>query len=443
MSFDPLKAVHIHAHGARTIDTDVIGVAEEENLLIHACAFAAARQKLRETTPEGELIFRADYDPTLTWNVRATVLAFAGLADAHPGPLSRQALLFANGYRYPHQFRREAEGEDVGILFYEDPSTDHDGGDTPEINFRVALEFSDLDTTNHAGEETLGAGWTVTVPGYTPEPPVPDEFVEIPVQTPALIIDAAREDLGEDIFLAAANFGTAPLTATLYDGDPLGAGTAISDPLTLAAWLDQTEPDVPETTVTRNHAVVDWPATAADRTCSHILWVRNGINVSSKALAAPLAIPAFKGVRAPISALALQLTWPQAGDMAGSWTEHPARLATRYLFGAETLGPAETTCYVTCFDGDPQTTGNAIGDPDLTLERSVAGWTVAGSTATSAAAVNGTDAAPPGGWTIPFAVVGIGDVQTWWIVKEFSPPLFVPEGSTISIAAGEFTVTSA
>jgi hypothetical protein len=36
---------------------------------------------------------------------------------------------------------------------------------------------------------------------------------------------------------------------------------------------------------------------------------------------------------------------------------------------------------------------------------------------------------------------GINDVQTWWIVKEFSPPLFVPEGFTMSIDPGSLSVT--
>lgn len=447
MSFNSALAVHIHAHGNRTIDTGVIGVAEEENLIIHACGFSASRQKIRETTPEGELIFRADFDPVLTWNIRATVLAWTGLADAHPGPLSRQALLFANGNRYPHQFRREAEGEEVGILFYEDPNTEHEGGDTPESSFRIALEFSDLDTTNHAGAETITPqpagwnGWTVTVPGFTPEPPVPAEWAEIPVQTPALLTAGSLADLEEDVFLAAGNF-TGSITATLYNGDPAGAGVAISDPLTLSAWTDQTEPSAPETTVTRNQAAVDWPATAADRTCTHIRWQRGSV-VATKALAAPLVIPAFKGVRAPAGALALQLTWALDGNMAASAVESPARFLTRYLFGAESLNTPETTLLVQCYDGDPHTTGVALGDTNLTLARSGAGWTIAAGTVESAAGVAGVATAPPGGWSIPFAVAFIDDVQTWFIVREFDPPLTVAPGGTISIAAGDLAVTPA
>lgn len=39
-----------------------------------------------------------------------------------------------------------------------------------------------------------------------------------------------------------------------------------------------------------------------------------------------------------------------------------------------------------------------------------------------------------------FVIVGINDVQTWWIVKEFTPPLFVPEGGVVSTAIGELGV---
>lgn len=169
MSFNAALAIHIHTHGDRTLSLETVALAEEESLLIHRVSFTADRQiKLRETDADGRLIFRADADPVLRWNVSATVLEWEGLADAHPGPLSREALIFANGPRasgrYPHQFRKQLAGEDVGILFYESPSTEHEGGDTSEISFGIALEFSDLETTT---EEA----WTTQVPAWTdPEP---------------------------------------------------------------------------------------------------------------------------------------------------------------------------------------------------------------------------------------------------------------------------------
>lgn len=170
-AFDPSYAVHVQTHGGRTLNTAVIGVLEEASLLVHSVACRGSRQKLREFDHEENLILRADYDAVLTWSVTATVLDFSGLADYHPGaPLSRQGLLFANGGRTPYQFRREASGDEVGVLYFEDPSTSHDGGDTPEISFGVTLEFSDLDTDRFPGEETTGEGWTVTVPGFTPDP---------------------------------------------------------------------------------------------------------------------------------------------------------------------------------------------------------------------------------------------------------------------------------
>lgn len=165
MSFNPALAIHVHTHGDRTLALETVALAEEDNLLIHSVSFTADRQiKLRETDADGRLIFRADADPVLSWNVRATVLEWAGLADAHPGPLSREALIFANGpralTRYPHQFRKQLAGEDVGILFYEQPNTEHEGGDTSEISFRIALEFSDLQTTTTEAWTTQVTGWT-------------------------------------------------------------------------------------------------------------------------------------------------------------------------------------------------------------------------------------------------------------------------------------------
>lgn len=431
MSFDPLKAVHIHAHGARTIGAEMIGVAEEENLLIHACGFSASRQKIRETTPEGELVFRADFDPTLTWNVRATVLAFAGLADAHPGPLSRQALLFANGYRYPHQFRSEAEGEAVGILFYEDPSTEHDGGDTPEISFTVALEFSDLDTTNHAGEETLGVGWTITVPGYTPETPVPDAWTEMPAQSAASLTAAGMAAILSDAFAGGYSFGAAALTLRLYDGDPAGAGTPISDPLTLTAWADLAEITATSSRL-RNDAAVEWPAKPDARTCTHLQWARNGIAVARKTLAAPLVVPAFSGVRAPIGALAIALTWQTTGDTFARM----ATLALRHLRGDATgLISAETTVTVKCYDEDPEGTGILLDE--FTVPRDAATWTVAvPAEASNDIALTGTDTAPFGGWLTNYITVEVAGVADLLYANFLSGDIGTLAGDPIEIPIG-------
>jgi hypothetical protein len=156
-----------------------------------------------------------------------------------------------------------------------------------------------------------------------------------------------------------------------------------------------------------------------------------------------MLIPGYYGLRVPVNALALQLTWPSAGDLASLWTEAPAKYALRWLFGFETFEPAQTSVFDACYDGDPHTTGVAVADISLTLDRSGSGWTVAGSNAASAAAVTGADLAPVGGWTIPFVVVGISRVQAWSIVMEFDPPLFVPEGNSVTINAAGLDVTVA
>ena len=271
MSFDPARAIHVHAHGARSIAIETVTLAEEDALLIHSVSFSADRQvKVRELDADGTLIFRADADPVLSWQVRATVLEWRGLADAHPGPLSREALVFANsqrgGNRYPHQFRRQIDGDDVGILFYESPSTDHEGGDTSEISFRIALEFSDLHTDTDEA-------WTTQVTGWTePEPTLEsDEYLAFlaayPVDPPEGGPDGSADprsygwrpgwlfDAGDTDFLA-----TGPGTMFYLDS------SVDVDGLTVTVWAEDDDGNhtestpTDETTVSGNSFTVTVPA---------------------------------------------------------------------------------------------------------------------------------------------------------------------------------------
>lgn len=444
MSYDPFKAVHVHYHGDRTIDTAVIGLLDEDNLLIHSCSCSGTRKNVRELSGEpgqdGQLIFRADYDPVLTWSLRASVLAFAGLGDFHPGPLSRQALVFANGGRFPFQFRREASGEEVGVLYYEDPTTTTDGGDTPELDVKITLEFSDLDTTNHPGEETYGEGWKVYVAPYTVEDPIPEGYAEIPVQTAAAVLAGGLTGILADVFQGTDTFAAAAATATLYNGDPLGAGVIVGTAVNLAVWTTLDEPGGATTSRIRNHAVVEWAPTAAARTCTHILFKRNGINFASKALAASLVIPAFYGVRAPIESLAVQLTWGFTGASAA----RPARFGLRHLFGDATTGiiGAETTLTINCYDGDPNAAGTL--NNSFIVSRDAATWSLpAASQVINDIDLEGTDLAPGGGWDTDYVTVGLTGCATLPYSHFLSGNIATTVGNPITVPAGGLDQTLA
>lgn len=430
--FNPLAAVIVHSQVPVNPLTFTL-LEGEEALLVHGCRRQATRQEWRRYNRHGKLIVFVRHSPLLTYSVTATALDPTGenLGNYHPGRcLSDRALAFLNGGRTPFQFEKEVEGVIPGKLILKDPSQEPGAGDATEVSFTIEHAFVDLDVPSYPGG-------SVATPGE------PEQFITLPEQTAASLTPETLHGLIAAVFLNESPFAAEPLTLTLYAGDPAGSGIAISDPLSLTNWLNADEPEIPSRTRVRNHAVMEFlDASGLDRTVTHLLWSRNDIAVAYKELATPVLIPGYYGLRIPVNALALQLTWPQAGDMASSWTEAPARCALRWLFGAATLEPSQTAFFVSTFNGDPHTSGEPVGDIiNLSAARSAAGWDVSGSSAASAGAISGTAAAPAGGWTIPFVVAGIDGTPSWWIVKEFSPPLFVPEGASISIDAGSFSVT--
>lgn len=430
--FNPFAALIVHSQVPVNPLTFTL-MENEEALLIHGCRRSATRQEWRRYNKSGKLIVFVRHSPLLTYSVSATALDPTGenLGNYHPGRcLSDRTLAFINGGRTPFQFEKEVEGVVPGKFILLNPTQEPGAGDATEVDFTIEHAFIDLDVVTYPGGGTA-----------TPDDPV--LFVEIPEQAVADLTAACCTAILADIFHNANSFAAGPLTATLYNGDPGSGGVAVSDALPLSEWTAVDEPGAPSVSRIRNHAVLEWlDASGFDRTVTHVLWARNGISVAVRQLNVPLVVPAYYGVRAPIHALAFQLSWPLDGDMGNSWVEAPARVALRYLFGAASLQPVQTTLYVNCWNGDPHGSGSGgIADNGLSLARTSGGWTIAGSTVSSAAAVSGTFPAPPGGWTIPFVTVGIPDVQTWWIVREFDPPLFVPEGGTLSIDPGDFTVT--
>jgi hypothetical protein len=431
--FNPDAAILYASPPGVEIDEAAFALQEEEFLLTHKCRRSASCQTervmgLRANRGTGAAIdehpvclLRVDYDQQLEFQIDATALALQGLANHHPGAgLDDYALTFLNGAGdLPFLFQG-------GTWIYMEPSQDCAAGDLAEISFRVVREFTGL--VEDGGE-----------------PPEPD-FVSLPTQTPATLTADCLHELATAAFHNSHGFGAAgaaPLTLTLYQGNPLTTGTAISAPLTLTLWNHVAEPVAAVSTIMSNDAVLQFPADAADRILTDVMWRRNGITVAHKELAAPLLIPANFLLRVPVDALALTLTWPSAGELALSWTEQPARYALRFIFGAEDFHPSQTTIFIDPFDGDPHTGGVALGAgsfvPDMARDSSA--WTVTGATVVSAAGLASVETAPAGGWSVSHVVAGVDGSMGWVIVKQFDPPLFFAEGVVFWLHAGTLDVT--
>ncbi len=430
-AFNEAYAVLLHQHGAVTIDIATVGLQPEANLLIHPCTITARREKLRELNAEGILIFRADFDPTLRWDVAATVLEYEGLADYHPGTrLSRQALTFVQANRIPHQFLREADGDEVGVLFYEDPTDGIDGGDTTEINFGITLEFSDLDTTNHPGEETLGDGYTSYVPPAVPDAPTAAGFIEIPAQPATALSAAGRTAILQGAFLSTDNLGgPGSPSAQLYAGDPATDGEPIGDALTLDPWTDLDEPDNDYTTVASNDTQIDWPDFSwLEKTLTHIRFMRGSVVIADAELETPLTIPANYTVRAPVDALSLELAWPLDGVPLPSTDDLPSRQFMRWLQGTLILGDLQPSANMTVAWHDDDFSPGTDIDTLTPVAANVSRWLVSGVTVTPVDIESG-NAAPPGGWTIDSVIVTLPGGLV--ILRElFGAPYFVAEGDS-------------
>lgn len=426
--FDPLASVIVHSQVPVNPLTFQL-LEGEEALLVHGCRRQASRQEWRRFNRHGKLIVFVRHSPVLTYSVRATALDPTGenLGNFHPGRcLSDRALAFINGSRTPFQFEREVEGVIPGKLILLNPSQEPGAGDATEVDFTIEHAFVDVDVARFPG-------------GSIATPAEPELFVTLAAQGASRLTAAALNAILRGAFLNEHLLGTGPLTLTLYDGDPAAGGVAVSDalPLPVTGW-DWGEPDEPQTTLLRNAAALEFlDASGADRSVTHLLYARGGVIVAAPALGSPIVIPGYYGLRIPPLALGLLLTWEKDGAQTPG---HPARGAFSYLFGSDDMAPAETALWVTAFDGDPYTSGVLVGDTDLSIPRDSGGWTVSGAVASSAAAVSGAIVAPAGGWEIPFAAAGVNGFN-WRLCVNALAPLVVPEGGTITLPVGTFTVS--
>lgn len=410
-AFLPTAAVVVHSHVS--LDTAVLETLRAEDfLLIHRCRCSATRANRRAIDTDGQCFLRVDLDPVIRFQVTASVLEASGLANYHPGrKLSAQALQFANGADLPFQF-----DEGPAVFIYENPTLDPGPGDLPTIEFTVAVEFSDLDSTNYPATSTDGGpGGGVFIPSA---------FVDLPVQTPWELSATWRNALLLDLFNSVDAFEGAPFTATLYDGNPAETGVALLGPITLDAWTNFSE--VGYTTRAKNQSDVFWNGTfVSERTANYIRYERNGL-FTDALLNAPLVIPAFTGVRAPALALALQLTWPLDGSPLPAAGDLPSRNVLTYAVGgARSALVTGTDLTVTASDSDYTTPTDF---DSFTVAATDAAFTVSGDTVS--VNLTGTNFAPGGGWDVE--VIRIALPGGLVIVRE-AYPLAVTVGNPVTV----------
>jgi hypothetical protein len=419
--FNPLASVIAHTQVPVNVLTFSMLEAEDA-LLIHTCRRSATRQEWRRYNKDGKLIVFVRHSPVLTYSITATALDPTGenLGNYHPGRcLSDRALAFVNGGRTPFQFEAEVDSVIPGKLILLNPVQDPGAGDATEVSFDIEHAFIDLDDGFVEGGEA--------------EPATPTLFVEIPAQDAVELSTACRTALLRDVFTSVNAFAGAVWTATLYDGDPAGAGVALTDPLTLAAWTHIDEPGAEWVSRARNNAITTWlDAATTDRTCSYILFERNGITVAIKQLTAPLVIPAYYGVKAPVHALALQLTWPFDGAPAMSPTagDRPARIWIGYVCGGDRTYQT-ATLVVQVYDALD------VELDSFPVAASAANFTVAGLTVTPGT-LTGTDLAPGGGWAIAYVKISMNNGADGPAV-----PVSLQEFHTATITVGNPVVLTA
>lgn len=402
-AFAPTTAVICHSLVA--LDPDVFDILKgEDYLLIHQCTARAARKTVTRMNTRGRTFLRVDHDESLVFSVRATVLEQTGLGNPHPGRLlSHTALEFANAGALPFQFRMGTYGR---LIFGPSAELDPQPGDLPSLSFDVIALFAELDT-----DEYPATG------GGTGTPGSPSQFVEIPAQDAAEILECRNA-----LLLAAFNgvdpFADAAVTATLYAGTPGAGGVALTDPLPLTPWTTFDEDVVSYSTRARNQVAITWLDSAAvPREATQIRIERNGRTIATIVLANPLAIPAYWGIRAPVNALAVQLTWPTDGTATPpAAANRPSRHFLAYTMGGLFAAAFPNgNRYLTASDDDlvAPTDFDSLPAVPATADN----WLVEGLKVFPRN-ITGTITAPGGGWPVELITVRLNGA-TVVILREY------------------------
>lgn len=397
--FQPTAA--ILAHSLVDLNSAVLSLLKPEDaLLIHRVTARADRQRESRVNTAGREVLVVYTEEELLWDVQASLLDQVGLGDYHPGrALSATALAWANGADLPFQFKQGLGHE----FIYEAPVLDMPAGDLPSLSFRIRALFAEFDTEEEPDTDAPGL----------------NDFEEIPAQTAVELSTDIRQALLMEIFQGLNGFGTAPFTAALYEGDPTTGGVQHFGPVDLEPWTSFTN-TAAYITKAQNHEVIEWTGVVDfPRTITHIRYTRGSYNWDV-ALAAPLTVPALSGVRAPINALALQLTWPW--DVTGSAPSPlPSRNYLEYVVGGtrEAAGIAGVLS-VEFSDATLATDTDLIEGIPATNEH----WEVSGLTVTPKD-ISGTADAPTGGWSSQVVAIYCGGV----LAGRRYHNLFVQEGS--------------
>lgn len=397
--FDPLKAVAVHSNVLLDPD-NAIGVLQgEQYLLIHECSCRGSRKTFEDHDKDGKLIFMVEYDPRLRWSIDADVLAATGLANYHPGAsLSTEALTFANGETHPFLFENE-----TGVYVYRDPVRTPDAGGLVAVNFDIELIFGGL-TQSPVPEAPALYSSFVSAPTY---PYAPSSYASVPTQTVVELATACRTALLRDVFNSVAMFDdTEDVTFQCLTTSDV----AITPERASGAWSTPVVGSADYIYKSSNAAVVEFNNISLSvRSVVKIRVARGGLTLRDITLAAPLSVPAGYGIRIPIGALLLQLTWPLDGTPLPSAADRPARHLLPYVLGGlRSSVIANALLYVTWSDADFSSPTDYDANPSVPATSVY--WTVSGVTVT-AVNIQGATNAPPGGWTSASVLVHLNSAS--------------------------------
>lgn len=391
-AFSPSHAVLVALHGVQTFDPAVIPLEAEDYLLVNNLSYSTGmRVQRRLTNWLDQPIYRRDADPFLNFTLRAVVTGWGGLTDAHPGPLTRQSLIFANGDRVPHQFMREAGGESVGLFYYDGASTDHAGGDTPEITVNLSLDFTGLDVINHPGTETSSGYVTVVRSAEI----TTVTYVDLPAEsTPAVVTVAGRTQVLRLFFQ-----GESPGTLTALR--PLNGVAEMLGAALTEGWTELAEDGGnAQISIADSPAMANFGPAESAITLDGLKAEQGGEITVQWAFSAPVDVPAFRYFRIPAAALQVQLEWPWDGAEPD---DKFARVALKQLMGQANTEPVGAQLLLTAWDGDPAVAGVAL--TSWSVDKTSAIWEVDTLGARNKVALSSPDSAPPGDWAVEYITV--------------------------------------
>jgi len=323
----PLSEAATIVDSAYIYDERVIGVMEEEFLLVNSCTAKGTHQTIREsgrlvsgdTAGPVRTLLRIDHDIKLSYDIDAMALDFKGLADYAPGAsLSLAALDFLTDDVRPFRFRPG------GKLIYNNPTRVCKAGDLAQISFSVDVEFAAVDAT--ASYSTSGSS------------------VFLSSQAPAMLTDDAVEWVAGLVF-RGDDYGrltSDPLTIELIDG----TGTSISTPQEVTPTI---------TAIGDNSAdailpYVTIPSTGSSRTITVIRWAHGADICAETTLSAPVTLPAGSPLVIPSGNISVRFQFPAifAGSVFGAGTATGWRRMVEpdYVAPSEINGTGEAVAFL-------------------------------------------------------------------------------------------------